>query len=55
MFAGYWLEVIKGPQKFPLFTAAYNPCDEHDPRGCESTILDKAVYNDDVQPLPYKE
>lgn len=55
MTLSWLLETIKGPQKFPLFTAAYNPCDEHDPQGCDSTLLDRAVYTDDITPLPYIE
>lgn len=48
-------ELIKGPAPHPIFTAAMNPCDEHDPNGCTSTFLDKSVYSDDVQSIPYRE
>lgn len=51
----YVIESLRGPQKSPLFTAAYNPCDEHDPNGCTSTILDNLVYSDDVASIPYRE
>ena len=51
----YAIETLRGPQKSALFTAAYNPCDEHDPNGCTSTILDQTVYSDDVSAIPYVE
>ncbi len=51
----YLLESIKGPAPSPIFTAAFNPCDEHDPNSCTSTILDKTVYSDDVAQIPYRE
>lgn len=51
----YVVEAFRGPQKSALFTAAYNPCDEHDPNGCSSTILDQTVYSDDVSAIPYVE
>lgn len=53
----YLQETIKGPVPSPLFTAAANPCDEHDRTGksCSSTFLDKAVYSDDVNSIPFIE
>jgi hypothetical protein len=51
----YLREAIQGPQPHPMFTAAFNPCDEHDPRGCVSTMLDKIVYSDDKKEIPYVE
>lgn len=48
-------EMVKGLGPHPLFTAAMNPCDEHDPNGCTSTFLDKSVYSDDVAQIPYRE
>jgi hypothetical protein len=51
----YISETLKGPAPSPIFTAAYNPCDEHDPTSCTSTILDKTVYSDDIAEIPYRE
>jgi hypothetical protein len=48
-------ELIHGPSPSPLFTAAFNPCDEHDPGNCTTTFLDKTVYSEDVVPIPYRE
>lgn len=42
----YLIEAIKGPRPHPFFTAGMNPCDEHDPTGCSSSILDKVVFDD---------
>jgi hypothetical protein len=52
---GLVTELVKGPAPHPIFTAAMNPCDEHDPNGCTSTFLDKSVYSDDVAAIPYRE
>lgn len=52
---GYFSELVSGPAPHPLFTAAYNPCDEHDPNGCTSTMLDKTVYSDDVANIPFRD
>mmetsp|Transcript_11266 Transcript_11266/g.12144 ORF Transcript_11266/g.12144 Transcript_11266/m.12144 type:complete len:437 (+) Transcript_11266:54-1364(+) len=52
---GLVTELIKGPGPHPVFTAAFNPCDEHDPNGCTTTFLDKTVYSDDVEAIPYRE
>jgi hypothetical protein len=52
---GYVKELFTGPTPHPIFTAAYNPCDEHDPNGCTSTILDRSVYSDDINHIPYHE
>lgn len=53
----YVVELLRGPQKNPLFTAVFNPCDEHDPNGCTSTILDKLIFSDheNATPIPYQE
>lgn len=48
-------ETLRGIGPSPIFTAAYNPCDEHDPTSCTSTILDKTVYSDDIVEIPYQE
>lgn len=55
LFLVYATESIKGISPSPLFTAAFNPCDEHDPTSCTSTILDKTVYSDDIAEIPYRE
>jgi hypothetical protein len=52
---GLVTEIVKGPGPHPIFTAGMNPCDEHDPKGCSSTFLDKSVYSDDVEAIPYRE
>ncbi len=51
----YITEYFRGPVPHPLFTADYNPCDEHDPNGCTSTFLDKNVYGDEVNNIPFRE
>ncbi len=47
----YIRESFLGPQPHPFFRAEYNPCDEHDPLQCSSTVLDKNVYGDDQHPI----
>lgn len=51
----YLKEWLSGPGSNPLFTAAFNPCDEHDPNSCVTTFLDKTVYSEDIAPIPYRD
>jgi hypothetical protein len=50
----YTIGMVRGPQKNPMFNAKYNPCDEHSPDGCTTSILDKVLYSD-AEEIPYLE
>ena len=47
--------MVRGLQKNPLMNAKYNPCDEHSPDGCVTTLVDKTLYADAVDEIPYIE
>lgn len=47
--------MVRGLQKNPLMNAKYNPCDEHSPDGCVTTLVDKTLYADALDEIPYIE
>lgn len=48
-------ESVRGIGPSAVFTATFNPCDEHDPTSCSSSLLDRAIYSDGILDIPFQE